>query len=136
MTRAGMDRPVGADLESLNPVREGLMRRLGQWRGSGYRNFVLDKAAVAAWPTQIDHVRLPLGYRARESLTDRTALTGMPTPSPLHAASPLILLGCPPAPLHFSPSGRSPVPKVYLFLPTGAAVRSRWTNITIMLQKD
>ena len=38
-------------------------------------NFALDNATVAACPIQIDHVRLPLGYRAREKPTDRNALS-------------------------------------------------------------
>jgi REP element-mobilizing transposase RayT len=43
----------------LNPVRKGLVKRPQDWRWSSYNNFALDKAAVAACPIQIDHVRLP-----------------------------------------------------------------------------
>ena len=48
----------------MNGVRKGLVKRPEDWRWSSYDNFVLDKATVAACPIQIDHVRLPLGYRA------------------------------------------------------------------------
>jgi len=50
-------------LEQLNLVRKGLVKR-GDWRWPSYNNFALEKAGVAACPTQIDDVRLPLGHRA------------------------------------------------------------------------
>ncbi len=62
------------DYMHLNPVKKGLVKRRshGQCssdrgyfrRWSNYNNFALDKATVAACTIQIDHVRLPLGYRA------------------------------------------------------------------------
>jgi hypothetical protein len=48
----------------MNPVRKGLVKRSEDWRWSSYNSFALHKATVAACPIQIDHVRLPLGYRA------------------------------------------------------------------------
>ena len=59
-----MDRPVGAQMEWLNPVPKGLVNRPEDWRWSGYNNFALDKATVTAGPIQIDDVRLPLGHLA------------------------------------------------------------------------
>ena len=59
----------------MNRGRKGLVKRPEAWRWSSYNNFSLDKATVAACPTQSDDVRLPLGYRARERPTVRTALT-------------------------------------------------------------
>jgi hypothetical protein len=34
------------------------------WQWSSCSNFAWDKAAAAAWPIEINDVRLPLGYRA------------------------------------------------------------------------
>jgi hypothetical protein len=48
----------------LNPVKKGLVKRREDGRWSSYNNFALVKATLAACPTQIDYVRLPLGYRA------------------------------------------------------------------------
>jgi len=59
----------------MSPVRKGLLKRPEDWRGSSYNNSALDNATVAACPIQIDYVRLPLGYRAREKPTDRKALS-------------------------------------------------------------
>jgi putative transposase len=51
------------DYMHMNPVRKGLAKRPQDWRWSSYNNFSLDRAIVAACPTQIDYVRLPEGYR-------------------------------------------------------------------------
>lgn len=58
----------------LNPVRKGLVKLPEDWRWSRYNNFALGKATVAVCPIQIEDVRVPLGYRARENPTVRTAL--------------------------------------------------------------
>jgi hypothetical protein len=63
------------DYMHLNPVKKGLVKRPEDWRWSSYNNFALDKATAAACPIQIDYVRLPLTYRAREKPTDRKALS-------------------------------------------------------------
>jgi hypothetical protein len=59
----------------MNPVRKGLVKRPEDWPWSSFNNFALDHATVAACPIQIDYVRLPSGYHAREKPTIRTALT-------------------------------------------------------------
>jgi len=66
-------------------VKKGLEKRCshgqcssdrGFFRGwSSCNNFALDNATVAACPIQIDYVRLPLGYPAREKPTDSKALS-------------------------------------------------------------
>ena len=56
----------------LNPVKKGLAKRPEDWRWSSYSNFALDTATVAACPIQIDYVRLPLGYHAREKPTSES----------------------------------------------------------------
>jgi len=66
------------DYRHRNPVKKGLVKRPEDWRWSSYNNFALDPAVVAACPIQIDYVRLPLGYCAREKTTVRKALTGYP----------------------------------------------------------
>jgi hypothetical protein len=48
----------------MNPIRKGLVKRPEDWRWSSYNSFALGKVTVAAFPIQIDDVRLPLGYRA------------------------------------------------------------------------
>ncbi|MGD1104146.1 MAG: hypothetical protein ABSA59_19025 [Terriglobia bacterium] len=40
------------------------MKRPEDGRWWSYDNFALDKSTAAAWPIQIDDLRLPLGYRA------------------------------------------------------------------------
>jgi hypothetical protein len=45
-------------------MRKGLVKRLEDWRWSGYSNLSLDKATIAACRNQSDEVRLLLGYRA------------------------------------------------------------------------
>jgi hypothetical protein len=49
---------------NLNPVKNGRVKRPEDWWRSSYNNFSLDKATVAAYPMQIDYVRMPVGYRA------------------------------------------------------------------------
>jgi len=51
------------DYMHLNPVRQGLAARPGDWRWSSHNNFALDKASVAACPIQLDYVHLPEWYR-------------------------------------------------------------------------
>ena len=51
------------DYMHLNPVRKGLAGKPSEWRWSSFNNFALDKEEVSRCPIQIDHVRLPLGYR-------------------------------------------------------------------------
>ena len=57
-------RPEGAQLEELDPVRNGQVKRPEEWRRSSFNHFALDKATVAACHIQIDDVRLPLVLRA------------------------------------------------------------------------
>jgi hypothetical protein len=56
-------RPEGAQLEELDPVRKGQVKRPEGWRWSSYNHFALGKATVEAYHIQIDDVRLPLGPR-------------------------------------------------------------------------
>ena len=48
----------------LNPVREGLLKGSEDGRWSSYNDFALHSSTVEAGPIHIDHVRVPLGYRA------------------------------------------------------------------------
>ncbi len=57
-------RSEGAQLEELDPVRKGQVKRPEDWRWLSYKHFALGKATVAACHIQIDDVRLPLGLRA------------------------------------------------------------------------
>jgi hypothetical protein len=63
-------------------VWKGLVKRPEDWRWSSYDNPALDKATIAACRIQIDHVRLPRGYRAIEKTTVRTVLTTPTPPTP------------------------------------------------------
>ena len=47
----------------LNPVRKGLVNTPEGWRWSSCQNFSLEQPARAAYPLQIDYVRLPDSYR-------------------------------------------------------------------------
>jgi hypothetical protein len=42
----------------LNPVKKGRVKWREDWRWSSYNNFALDKATVAACPSQIEYVQL------------------------------------------------------------------------------
>jgi hypothetical protein len=52
------------DYMHMNPARKGLVKQPEDWRRSSYNNFASYEAKVAMYPTQIDYVYLPPGYRA------------------------------------------------------------------------
>lgn len=58
-----------------NPVKKGRVKLPEDWRWLGHDNVALDKVTVAACPTHIDDVRLPLWNRAREKPTVRKTPT-------------------------------------------------------------